>query len=449
MKKCSDMLQDDNIVILNQTLKKFNFDDYVVIIKKDDYILYELKNLYKNQNWSKNIVFNKENLYSFKYACEYKLQIENCSEWIRASENLSFSNSCGYYDPVYNTVFDYELYNEEDIVILHNGNKCHIDDACYIDDEGEYFLESDCVYSSYYERSILENNAVDVRGYGYVLRDDDDFFCCDDCDEWYHADDYACDELCENCYEKESISDSAYGYSTNVLHYCEFGEAQNLIKGKGIFCGIELETCYTEYSDEAASDLFKCEQVGYAIPTQDGSLNAELGVEFVFKPDNFKNYKKHLNNFIENYERYLEKDSGNGYGLHIHVSSHFLNKSCKVRIQNFIENYEYNFRQIGGRNSTNYQKSKNKDYKLKLKHPNDAKYQMVNICPKGTIEFRFPKAIIDIEHILINIELAHAVTMYCYANFHIYIVSDFNHFAQFVAQNKKEYKRLNAYFSSL
>ena len=196
------------------------------------------------------------------------------------------------------------------------------------------------------------------------------------------------------------------------------------------------------------NDLYLCEKSGYAIPTQDASLDNELGVEFVFKPDNFDNYQEHIDLFIDDYSG-LDVKPGNGYGLHIHVSNHFLGESAKVRIQNFVEMFEINFRAIGGRAQTVYQRGKNAGSKMPLKNGNKSKYQMVNILPIKTIEFRFPKSIVESEHILTNIELAHAITMYCYANFHIFIMQDFNRFVQFVAQNKKEYKHLNAYFSKV
>ena len=421
---------------------------YVKIASNEFCKVYELVNHHR-QWYSRNIVecFEKGNFYRFSYACEHGLLVMNSATSIVANKFLEFSNSCGYYDSDCHAVMDYELHDSDDIVILHDGEKCHIDNAFFIDEIKSYVSESDAVYSDRYGRHILETDAVEVSGHGYVLNNDDDFFCCSSCNEYYHIDAYAEDGECENCHrENSSITSSAREYSTDVVKILGFGDEQNLINGKGVFVGIELECKYDEFKEEYKDDLYLCEKSGYAIPTQDASLDSALGVEFVFKPDNFDNYQSHIDSFIDDYHG-LEKNAGDGYGLHIHVSNHFLSESAKVRIQNFVEMFECNFRKIGGRTQTVYQKAKNAGCKVGLKNGNKSKYQMVNILPAKTIEFRFPKSIVKSEHILLNIELAHAITMYCYSNFHIFIMQDFNNFVQFVVQNKKEYKHLNAYFS--
>ena len=420
---------------------------YVKIVSNEFCKVYEWRNRHK-QWYSRNIVecFEKGNFYSFSYACEHGLLVMNSASSVYANKFLEFSNSCGYYDSDCHTVVDYELHDADDIVILHNGGKCHRDDAIFIDEIEGYVSESDAIYSQRYGRYILESDAVLVGGIGYVLHNDEDFFCCSSCDEYHHIDAYASDDECEHCHVSDSITSQARGYGTDVTKILGFGDAQNLINGKGVFVGIELECSYEEYREEYEKDLYLCEKDGYAIPTQDASLDNKLGVEFVFKPDNFDNYQEHIDLFVDDYPG-LEKNAGDGYGLHIHVSNHFLSESAKVRIQNFVEIFEFNFRKIGGRNQNVYQRAKNAGCKVGLKNGNKSKYQMVNILPAKTIEFRFPKSIVESEHILTNIELAHAITMYCYANFHIFIMQDFNRFVQFVAQNKKDYKHLNAYFS--
>lgn len=166
---------------------------YVKICSNDTCTVYELKNNNNIQAYSRNIVecFEKGNFYSFSYACERCLLVMNSANSVYANESLSFSNSCGYYNPDYHTVMDYKLHDAGDIVTLHNGEKCHVDDAVFIDELDEYVAESDAVYSDRYGRHILDTDAVDASGYGYVLVNDDDFFCCSACGETYHNDYYA------------------------------------------------------------------------------------------------------------------------------------------------------------------------------------------------------------------------------------------------------------------
>ena len=213
--------------------------------------VYERTNGYR-QHCSRNVVESSgDGFVSFAYACEHEIDIENDAGSVTARKDLSFSNSCGYYDSNYYTVKDYELHDADDIVTLHNGEKCHKDDAVFIDELGEYVAESDAVYSDRYGRHILDTDSIHVSGYGYVLYNDDDFFCCSSCDEYYHIDMYAEDGECDDCHrENSSITSSAREYGSDVTKILDFGDAQNLVNGKGVYVGIELECKYEEYKEE-------------------------------------------------------------------------------------------------------------------------------------------------------------------------------------------------------
>ena len=154
---------------------------------------------------------------------------------------------------------------------------------------------------------------------------------------------------------------------------------------------------------------------GYSIPTQDGSLDDERGVEFVFKPDNFEGHRENIANFISDYEDLLEHDAGDGYGLHVHVSSSHLTDFQKIKIQNFVSLFDGQVRAIGKRDETIYQRKKPINKGGDLKHKHYGKYSSVNTSKDSTIEFRFPKALIDGDHIMLNLQLAHAISSYCYS----------------------------------
>ena len=77
-----------------------------------------------------------------------------------------------------------EGFNDDGYVTLACGDRCHEDDACYVENEGEYYHMDDCVYSEHYQEYILYNLATEVDG-EWVLDDDDDIVECEDDREWH------------------------------------------------------------------------------------------------------------------------------------------------------------------------------------------------------------------------------------------------------------------------
>ena len=119
------------------------------------------------------------------------------------------------------------------------------------------------------------------------------------------------------------------------------------------------------------------------------------------------------------------------------------NELCvQIKVQNFVSLFDWQVRLIGKRKETEYQRKKpiNKGGDLKNKHY--GKYSSVNTSKDCTIEFRFPKSLIDCEHIMLNLQLAHAITSYCYAVGMLQINKNgFDGFYAYIAKYK-EYKAL-------
>ena len=119
-----------------------------------------------------------------------------------------------------------------------------------------------------------------------------------------------------------------------------------------------------------------------------------------------------------------------------------MSKFDKIKMQNFVsENAEF-FRKIGGRGETRYQSAKLICKTADKKAGSYSRYEMVNISPSNTIEYRYPISKLDIEHILANVELAYAVTMYCKYRSNA-INQNISDFIDYIKANKTDYKTLN------
>ena len=422
---------------VDATLGKIDISHFETCLKmrnNDDIVVFERKNGYSHQNYSKHFIVSNDdcdidididdnnyitiesgNIIPLQFAIDNNIEIKNSLDYTFYNHDTKFSNANGYYDSEFYTVFRGKLVSCDDLTTLNNGDIVYNDDAFYCDECHSWVHDNDTSYNDY-----------------------TDCYVCDSCNERINE---------ENAENEDSPTNKSFSYHTDVLTYCEFGKPQNFVSGKPVYLGFELETGFLENEVEH-SVLFQCLSDGYAIPTQDGSLDDERGVEFVFKPDNFDGHNENLSNFIDDYEDLLYHDAGNGYGLHIHVSSNHLSDFQKIKVQNFVSLFDEQVRLVGKRKETEYQRKKpiNKGGDLKNKHY--GKYSSVNTSKDNTIEFRFPKALIDCEHIMLNLQLAHAITSYCYTVGMLQIGKNgFDGFYAYIAKYK-EYKALKDFIIS-
>ena len=204
-----------------------------------------------------------------------------------------------------------------------------------------------------------------------------------------------------------------------------------------------------EELDDTLSDMQngRC-NFDYCIPTVDGSLDDNYGVEFIFKPDSLNNHSENLEHFIDNVGDQLYKTAGNGYGLHVHVSNNFLTDFDKIKIQNFASIHDAKLRFIGGRDETNYQPKKMLGKTADMKKGNINKYQAVNISPASTIEFRFPVSLVDHGHIMRNLQLAYSICLYVKYHCNYANINDFNLYLNWL-KSDKQFKLLSDYFNQL
>ena len=374
------------------------------------------------------------------------------------NDDAKFSYSCGYYDSNEMTVIDSRLYAIDDTVILHNGKRAHSDDVVWCDELDEYYMYSDCTQLEN-GKYLPDDMTIRTADGCYYSQNAEDVYACDGCNEYFHSDDLHYHEssecsYCENCYEENSNSlKNRLSYSTDVIQYHGFGDHQNKINGKQVYIGFELECLAHDDEVEALDDTFNDMKHGYrgfnyCVPTCDGSLDDDLGVEFIFKPDSLENHSENLKHFINNIGNYLYTNAGNGYGLHVHVSNNFLSNFDKIKIQNFAAIHDAKLRFIGGRDETNYQPKKMLFKTSDMKQGNSNKYQAVNISPSNTIEFRFPVSLVDHEHIMRNLQLAYSLCLYVKYHCNYANINDFNLYLDWL-KSEKDFKLLSDYFNQM
>lgn len=370
--------------------------------------------------------------------------------------DTKFSYSCGYYDSSEMVVVSGSLYHEDDVVTLANGKKAHIDDVVWCEEIDEYHLSNECTRLENGEW-LPDDMVIRTANGGYYSQDDDNISTCESCEEYYHYEDLHYNEYheasyCENCRPEDGLKNRLC-YSTNVLNYHGYGDAQNKIKGKDVFIGFELECLAYDNDAESLDEVFndmKHARYGfdYCVPTCDGSLDDDFGVEFIFKPDSLYNHSENLNHFIDNLGNYLYTTAGNGYGLHVHISNNFLTDFDKIKIQNFAAIHDSKLRFVGGRDETNYQPKKMLSKTSDMKKGNCDKYQAVNISPSSTIEFRFPVSLVDYDHIMKNLQLAYSICLYVKYHCNYTNINDFDLYLNWL-KSDKQFKMLSEYFENL
>lgn len=232
-------------------------------------------------------------------------------------------------------------------------------------------------------------------------------------------------------------------YDTDVLRVKGYGKTPLFINKKPVYVGLEIEALAIDDSGEIENINKFSTQSTYLVPTKDGSLDDDFGIEFIFRPEGLEEQKANVADFVDSVDCSLDHDFNDNYGIHVHVSNHFLGKATKLKIQNFVSLNCKHYVTIGGRESTGYQKVKD-DHFNQL---NRDRYQMVNILPAHTIEFRFPASIIEEDHINLNLENALATVMFC--KFHLNLLdlrkdheTAFLQYCKFVKSNSAQYPLL-------
>lgn len=448
--------------------KRFISEDYT---KSTNGVLFAVNNDVSYHNFPKNWVIGVNGIsYPISYAKQKNIEIIGLMDNSILSEsigrindiqNLKYSHSCGYYNADTCLIKNFHVCKKENLVRLCNdGGSVHISNAVYFESRGGYVHINSCVLvnGDYHHTS----DVVNIRGENY-LRSDPRVSVCSSCGSAEIGAQFTLigdASVCRNCVDSFSRHLIKKCYSTNVIDHKGFGSSSMKISGENVYLGLELE-CFADYNSSSRKEVVLglntydvSKENTYCVATQDGSLDGEHGVEYIFRPEGLLQQQRNVKHFIENAGQFLAEDAGDGYGLHVHVSSHFLSDVDKLKIQNFISIFEKYFRSIGARNKTEYQYKKDVSSNRDMRRGCSNRYSMVNTGNPATIEYRFPKSLVDEVHINTNLEMSLAVTMFC--KYHLSSVSmDFKKkdssslekFIEYVAKNKKQYPLLHAFNS--
>ena len=378
-------------------------------------------------------------------------------------DQLTFSHSCGYFDGSRFAIEERILVDPNDQVDTDRGRYNRLR-CVYIPRHNIWRLANRVIIVVLNGQNELRDECVYVQG-EYYHRTDEGITRCRSCGNHEHVDRMESissdsdDVVCRSCVSNFADRLNRMCYSTDVLDHKGFGTTNTKINGKGVYVGLELEV-YADFDSRRAdkrdvilpiNKFAMSKQNTYCVATQDGSLDGVNGIEYIFRPEGLNQQKHNVHEFVNGVGKHLLEDAGDGYGLHIHVSSHFLSELDKVRIDNFIATFEKYFRHIGARGQTEYQEAKRLDRNEHLRESHHNKYRMLNISKDQTIEFRFPKSLVNEVHVNMNLELALAVTMFCKYNLSNITLNTkkcsplaLRKFIQYVSVNKKQYPLLNA-----
>lgn len=429
---------------------------------------------YAPKNW---IMGDNRIMYPLAWAkdlnMEIRLSIPNSQTMPIAGKindlNLTFSHAVGYFDGSKYAIESRTLVNPSDTIQTARGDTINRILATFVPRHNAWYANSRVNTVRTEDGSVeLRDECLSIHGRFYHQTDPSVSRCpsCgtnDFTDQMSRLDDE--DEnaelVCRECVGNMGRQLNRMCYSTDVLDHKGFGTTNTKINGKGVFVGLELEV-YADFNSGNKKEVLipinkfaMSKKNTYCVATSDGSLSSSNGVEYIFRPEGLNQQKHNVHEFVNGVGRYLCEDAGDGYGLHIHVSSHFLSELEKVRIDNFIATFEKYFRKIGARGKTEYQEAKRLHSNQELRYSDHSKYRMLNISKPQTIEFRFPKSLVNEVHINMNLELALAVTMFCKYNLSNVALNTkvcsamaLRKFIQYVARNKKQYPLLNAEHSA-
>lgn len=256
----------------------------------------------------------------------------------------------------------------------------------------------------------------------------DNFSWCDVCDDYVRDDDYAGDSRCT---DHSTCSEYVQSYNTNVLN------THSKDKGNRLF-GVELEVATEDDLAEAA------EAVHYlvnsdAILKEDSSIsNCDYeGFEIVTRPMTLANQLDFWAKFLDRKPDDLRSYDVETCGLHIHVSRKSVSQLTIGKLLVFLNDpkHEALIKRIAQRYNNGYAQAKVKKL-TDCKHKGN-RYEMLNLLPANTIEFRLFRGTLNRNRLLACIEFTAVLIEFCETHSHQHITEKaFRAFVEKMPKNK-------------
>lgn len=316
-----------------------------------------------------------------------------------------------------------------------------------------------------------ETHSVDGDSWCESCRDDH-AVRCDDCRDWFDADDnngmsHGSDWYCESCSEIYSTcdtcgtllsTDNQYSDSNGEGTYCERHQPSDdeesdndfihdysynprpIFHGTGIHYGVELEVTCDRDSAEDTIDVLGGDSHVYL--KNDSSIGG--GYEIVTHPHTLDSHRKLWAGFNDYARRMGFKANSNG--MHVHIDRAKLSPYRIAIMQRFI-NRDDNRAFIGfiaQRSDSSWAKC-NPDLAKMRASGNGQRYSALNLNNAKTVEIRIFRGTIRKSEFLKNLEFCDALVQWSIDRSHAETsVSDF---AVYVRANRKVYPALDAFMT--
>lgn len=404
----------------------------------------------------------------FKFSCEYCGDcVPTVTPFVRHGQQQFTTNDAPVFQVKCATgyAFNVSVIDGEQVNVIACDNCGDIvpEDGTTIDDYTDQHLCSACAQSmvEVYARGAITTHIDNcTRVYsghlvlsGYVAE-------CDDCGSAYCTDpsfhptalginSYGCgySGVCSACHESMEYSSTDRSgilpYSTDVTCYCDpdtMGDNPDIVDGKPLFIGVELESFI---DDDSLADCCVSHVRDYrCIPTADGSLDDNNGVEFIFTHQTPENIVTSLKGLLNHSDIDFLAAPTDHYGLHVHIDK--ISAHHTLKVQNFVATHMRILSKIGGRGANTYARTKC----CKKTDIEYMRYTSVNMT-ENTLEYRFPASSEKSSVVINRVLVCYLVHVYC-AQINQIQACKFN-FARFVlwAHSDKIGKRVLALSPSL
>ena len=247
------------------------------------------------------------------------------------------------------------------------------------------------------EEVVLHDDATYISNHGDVCESclDNNYRYHDDHGEYYHEDDYPCEEDDEDYYEENGVH--GYDYDvTNELSSKYHGNEKRLL-------GVEIEVERRSNAPYEIAETVEEAMRGFALCKHDGSLNN--GFEIVTAPSTITYQKKKWSDFCQkNFADNLSSWNTSTCGMHVHVDRASVTPLDIGKLLVFINgkhNREF-VERIAGRSSAQWSAFKTKQIKDSLQRSD--KYEALATHKPRTIEFRIFRGNIAKQGIFRNLE---------------------------------------------
>lgn len=368
------------------------------------------------------------------YDCDEMIDIRE-GDYILTKEGEYYHDNCT--DSVYYCERCEEWTTEEQTeVYKERRDSICVCDSCL----RHYYRCNDC--GEYY---YTNDNGIEYRG-EYVCQScyEDNYFYCENCDTYFHNDEYGDNNQCRGCINEDSNENiKDHGYKPSPIFFPKKG-----LPGTRYY-GIELEV---EGEDKPHEDMAENINSDYLYCKQDGSLVD--GFEIVSHPATFKELTKG-NSCFEQWEETLDNLRKKGYtsydkgtcGMHIHVSKSSLSSLTIYKMLTFFKKYKGFILYVSQRGEmgkldswSKIRDENNRDliYCARRKYLSN-RYTAINLQPDNTVEIRIFRGSLRLDRFLKNVEFIDSIIKFLEQSD---IESTIENYVSYVSDNRKTYLNL-------